>query len=326
MSNTLKEQSKQLLDTLVAQINSLLEHNHKAPQIEIDIAKDNMRKLYELIDALSGKNIAPIVSQQKVEDIDKEINDLLAFAESQFSSDNEEIEEQIKEQEIVLEEQNEEDKIEPEIPNEEEVIKVHEEIASTLEETEPAVAEVTVEDLSFAEALDEDSSFAEVTDENPTFAEAPDENENPTFAEVTDENPTFAEATEDNKELPIIEDTADSGSTDFTTKTVHVLDVMPDEEDNEEDLNILLPSKVKLKPIKSLKSGIGINDKFMIINDLFEGRAKDFNASIKKLDSLENVEKALFLLGDMKDENLWEVNDKVFLTFKMYVERRYSKN
>ncbi len=293
MNKVHKNHGKKLLSILNEQITSLLSYEEHTPQIEIDIVKDNMRKLYEFIDSINNSvAVSSNMSHKNVEDIDKEINDLLDNAQAQFQKEDEQIEQQIKEQEVVLEEQNIEDFIEPEIPNEEEIIKVHEEI-DVVAETEAEV-ETEVED------------------------EIEDEVEVETEIEVEDEIEVETEAVvEVEVEEPKVE----------SKKTIHVLDVAPEEEFEEEDDNVekevLLAKTLKLKPIKSLKSGIGINDKFMIINDLFEGRAKDFNAAIKKLDSKEDMQQALYLLGDMKDENLWESDDRVFKIFKKYIQRRY---
>ena len=117
-------------------------------------------------------------------------------------------------------------------------------------------------------------------------------------------------------------------ATEVKEKTIHVLDIMPEEDEADEKTDkvkeeVLLARSLKLKPIKNLISGIGINDRFMITNDLFEGITKEFNASVKKLDSQKDMQQALYLLSDMKDENLWESEDKVFQIFKTYIERRY---
>lgn len=110
-------------------------------------------------------------------------------------------------------------------------------------------------------------------------------------------------------------------------KIIHILEVAPDDEEEEvlSKNKSLMSDTLKKKAIKSLKQGIGINDKFMIINDLFEGRAKDFNAAIKELDNQESNQAAIFLLEDMKDENSWEIKDRAYIQFKSYIERRYMQ-
>jgi len=285
-----KDHIKNLLLKLNQQIEKLLLINEEAHQIEIDIIKENIRSLYESIDTFNQHTEPkPVITANAVDKIDDEINELIDFANSQFEEN--EIEKQIKEQEIVLEEQNEDDKREPEIPEEKEIIEVHKDIEEKLE------------------INTQDEPSAPIKEVNiPTETKENKEEEKIVAPIVKKEEESISKPTK-------------------TTKTIHVLDVAPDEEFDEDDSESerLLPSKIKLKPIKSLKSGIGINDKFMITNDLFEGRTPEFNEAIKRLDSLENAQEALYLLGDMKDENLWEIDDNVFQVFKKYVERRYAK-
>ncbi len=309
MSTVHKNHGKKLLSILNEQITSLLSYEDYTPQIEIDIVKDNMRKLYECIDSInSSVAVTNNISHKNVEDIDKEINDLLDNAQAQFQKEDEQIEQQIKEQEVALEEQSIEDSIEPEIPNEEEIIKVHEEIDTAI------ITNELTEEIS-NEIIEETAPVVEAKVEEAPVEKAKDK------VETT----PFAEASEVEKE-EIVKTTPFAKASEVK-KTVHVLDVMPEEEPVEEDNNVkkdvLLAKSLKLKAIKSLKTGIGINDKFMIINDLFEGRAKEFNAAANKLDSQEDMQQALYLLDDMKDENLWESDDRVFKIFKKYIQRRY---
>ena len=276
-----KDHIKNQLLKLNQQIEKLLLINDNAHQIEIDIIKENLRSLYDSIDTFNDNiEVNPVVNADNIDKIDDEINELIDFANSQF--EDQEIEKQIKEQEIVLEEQNEDDKREPEIPEEKEIIEVHQKIDQKLE------------------ATNKDETSTPITEVNITSK--------------TEEKEKVKEEKESTPESN-------------TKKTIHILDVAPDENefDDDSESERLLPSTIKLKPIKSLKSGIGINDKFMISNDLFEGRTSEFNEAIKRLDSLKNSQEALYLLGDMKDENLWEIDDNVFQVFKKYVERRYAK-
>ncbi len=276
MSNTIKNQGKTVLAKLNRQLEALLDSNNSNSQIEIDLVKDNLRVLYDLIDVLNDKlDHKSIVTSKEVDIIDDEINNLLDIANTEFEKENEDIDIQIKEQEIALEEQNDNNDREPEIPKETEIIKVHDDINKELNKIE------NIEPIE------------------PTIEETP---------------------------IDRIEEKEMKG--DISEKTVHILDVLPEDEEFEEDDSeegTLIPSTIKLKPIKSLKTGIGINDKFMITNDLFEGSSKFFNSAINKLDSLQDTKEALYLLSDMKDENLWEIDDNVFNTFKKYIERRYTK-
>jgi len=268
MNSIQKTQTIDLINSIKEQIEALVEYEQNAPLIEVDIVKENLRKLYEFVDIMSSKSEINYVEEAKVEAIDKEIEDLLTQASKEFM---EEQEVQILEQEEILNDQLEED-ITPEI------------IEEIVEETEP---EVII-----------------AKEEKPIIVEVEEKVE---------------QKVEEDKEI------SKNEIVDDHKKIVHVLDVEPEDEMEDEVSTdkSLMSEKFKKNAIKSLKQGIGINDKFMIINDLFEGRAKEFNAAIKELDNQENRQAAIFLLEDMKDENLWESKDRAYIQFKSYIERRY---
>ncbi|MCK5847332.1 MAG: hypothetical protein KAG84_07830 [Bacteroidales bacterium] len=286
MNSIQKDHSRKVLAKLNKQLEAVLSSNNTISLLEIDLIKEDLRALYELVDSIDDIPMQNITtSSNAVDEIDKEINDLLDVAKLEFENDDSEIDDQIKEQESALDEQNDDDKHLPEIPKEEEITTIHDDIDNKL------TNESRSEEKDAENIIDVDNNKAEVSE-------------------------TIA------VDKPIENKGKD------TKKTVHILDVEPEDEEfenNESKPEELLPSTINLKPIKSLKTGIGINDKFMIINDLFEGSSKYFNSSIIKLDSLEDGVQALYMLGDMKDENLWETKDEVFQTFKKYIERRYVK-
>jgi len=284
MSTINKEQSLELASIIKKQVEILASYEQNIPQIEIDIAKENIRSLYDII---SSFHIVEKPSQYnvQVEAIDDEISNLLDEASQMFEQEKEK---QIIEQETVLEEQALEEKIEPDIPDEKTMAEVHEEIK---------VEEENLEAKANLSAKQGESVKDEV--------------------EVKIEKPGPKASSEEELKVKLKPKEAEKL---LGEKTVYVLDVEPDEIDEDEEFK---NSKIIKKPIKSLKAGIGINDKFMFINDLFEGNAKLYNKNIKKLDAKENLQEALYLLADMKDENLWDTNDSVFHQFKIYIERRF---
>ena len=267
MSTINKEQSLELASTIKKQVEILASYEQNIPQIEIDIVKENIRRLYDTITSFQIVE-KPTQFNVQVEAIDDEISNLLDEASQMFEQEKEK---QIIEQETVLEEQALEEKIEPEIPDEKTIAEVHEEIKEKVE------TDIKIE--------------------------------------IKKPGPKASSEKELKVKLEPKETKKPLGG-----KTVYVLDVEPDEIDEDEEFK---SSKIIKKPIKSLKAGIGINDKFMFINDLFEGNAKLYNKNIKKLDAKENLQEALYLLADMKDENLWDTSDSVFHQFKIYIERRF---
>ncbi len=57
-----------------------------------------------------------------------------------------------------------------------------------------------------------------------------------------------------------------------------------------------LSEKLANKPIKSIKKAMGINEKYLISNELFGGDNAEFEATVKQLDKLENFAEARDLL------------------------------
>jgi hypothetical protein len=273
MNSLQKKHPIELIDSIKVQLEKLVNYEQEAPLIEVDIVKENLRNLYEMVDNMFSSSNDFIQPEVAVDAVDKEIEDLLNEASKEFKQ---EVDTQIKEQEEILDEQLEAEDEKPEVLKEN-----IEEIAAAIEDEIEAVKEEMVEEPKIE------------TPKPPKIAKA--------------EKPSVDKAE----------------NVDKSKKIVHVLDVEADEEDDEEEEKSLMGQKLKKKAIKSLKQGIGINDKFMIINDLFEGRAKDFNAAIKELDNQKDRQSAIFLLEDMKDENLWESKDSAYIQFKSYIERRY---
>ena len=278
MSQIKKEYSLELISIIKEQTETLLAYEHKVPQIEIDIVKDNLKKLYEIVDGMNKTSAIQENYPLQEQLIDDEINNLIDEAESQFIKEDGLPSENdlLIEQEKAFEEQNTIDLIEPEIPDEETITKVHEDILNQVEE---AVEEIIAQ------------SKPEIPSQN---------------------TPT---------ELPI--PTEETGN---EKRTIHVLDVDPEDEEDENEAvsdDAMVNKSINLKAIKSLKNGIGINDKFMIINDLFEGHAKSYNKAILTIDSAPDRKQALYILADLKAENFWENNDFAFKQLKTYVERRF---
>ena len=84
-----------------------------------------------------------------------------------------------------------------------------------------------------------------------------------------------------------------------------------------------LADKMNLVPISDIKSAIGINEKFQFINELFDGSSQVYNESIALLNNCTGIDTARALFYDFQLRHKWENENKVFLKFKEYMERRY---
>lgn len=83
--------------------------------------------------------------------------------------------------------------------------------------------------------------------------------------------------------------------------------------------------RLQQNPIKDLKTAIGINEKFLFINELFKGNMKEYNETIISLNACEVREEALNILSSLADKYSWEDEMVAYLTLKDFVERKFLK-
>jgi hypothetical protein len=84
-----------------------------------------------------------------------------------------------------------------------------------------------------------------------------------------------------------------------------------------------LADKLNKSPIKNLKEHIGINQKFLFINDLFKGENEVYNAAVNQLNAFENYQQAQDYLNIIKVQLEWDEEHPSTIKFLDYVERRY---
>jgi hypothetical protein len=73
-----------------------------------------------------------------------------------------------------------------------------------------------------------------------------------------------------------------------------------------------------------LKSLIGINDKFLFLNDLFDGSLREYNEAIDTLNGFSVKQEALEFLDLLRKKNLWDPGSGSFLKMKEIVEKRFT--
>lgn len=73
-----------------------------------------------------------------------------------------------------------------------------------------------------------------------------------------------------------------------------------------------------------LKSSISINDKFLFINELFDGNLRDYNENIETLNGFHNLKSAFEYLDLLRIKNRWETDGKGFIRLKDLVEHQFE--
>jgi hypothetical protein len=73
-----------------------------------------------------------------------------------------------------------------------------------------------------------------------------------------------------------------------------------------------------------IKSFININEKFLFINELFDGDYKDYTHTIETFNTFSEKSEAFDFLDSLLKNNLWNSTSHAFLKLKEIVEKRFS--
>jgi hypothetical protein len=74
---------------------------------------------------------------------------------------------------------------------------------------------------------------------------------------------------------------------------------------------------------RELKSSIGINEKFMFINELFDGNLKEYNDAIEVLGGFETLNDASEYLDLLKKRHFWDTGSRAFKKLSEIVAKKY---
>lgn len=203
-------------------------------------------------------------------------------------------------------------------PNQTSLIDAIEEV-SKLEDVkkEPQV----IQEQLFAPVFDEVEE--EVEDVEPELdVTAPEPEEPLVFDEETNEEPEVEPETEDEKEPEAIEEQEEEPQEEEPpvpaepiTETKHAL---------QQDLDDSLAQKLRKTPIDDLRKAIGLNQKFLLINELFGGDADTYNASVDQLNGSSNFSEASnWIDAELRGQFEWDNESTTVQEFLDLVERRF---
>lgn len=84
-----------------------------------------------------------------------------------------------------------------------------------------------------------------------------------------------------------------------------------------------LGPKIPSERIDNLKTAITINEKFMFINELFDGNLREYNETIETLNGFKTLDQAADYLDLMRKKNFWNTGSNAFKKLTELVERRF---
>ena len=208
-----------------------------------------------------------------------------------------------------------------------------------------------VEDGENAETQLEEKAFDMPYEEEPVFEPAAESTEEPVFKPVveTNEEPitepeaiTFEEPEtepieehqeEHQEEQEVSEN--NEAQDDFDEPMPFVNDFEKDEAEYELDTpetlgehlqhdDNSLAAKLQQKSINELRTAIGINDKFLFVNELFGGSMEKYNRSIENLDDMKTLNGTLIYLNELKVELQWNNSNVAYQKLLDLVHRKFE--
>ncbi len=334
--NIQKQEISTILELIVEQSETILSYpDGQIPQIELDIARENIRKLYNnftildkinalIIDRVTQNMVNEMIPQVKVKN---EVVETIA----EFNVFKEETTEVIKKQ---SEKKPESPKIEAEIIESEEIENkvitpvMDEHIDASIEKeiplpvevqlTEPTVVEEQIMVASEA-TIEPISVVPEVLPEPILETKASTKVPEP-IEETISTKPPKQDKTQ---KVPT--------SSLFDTPTPSIADVYKDQKStlherigsNRSDNS--LANKLQQKPISDLVKSIGINDKFLLIKELFQNNGEEYNEAIQLLNNFSTIMQAFDYLDVLKNKYNWDESSDASLKLFDLIRRKYQQ-
>lgn len=299
-----------LLNKLNTQISEATSANRPISQLENDLIKETLRKMYDMIG--NTNTVTNIQATQEQQRIREEKSPAIGFA----TMVQETMKHQLKEEpKIIAPPIHQETMSTPVV--ETTTPQVMETIASPAMETASAPEEVTV--LKAAPmAVTEIPMEIEVVIPEPATAPAPAPAPPPAAApRPAIEEKVIAARTQQIKAASLFEEQSTVASKYSAQETIG-------QKINRDQPVKTLSDALQHTHLADLKLSIGINERFAFINELFSGDQQLYHQSIEHLNSLQVYDDARKLLHEeLKQQLGWQTGSERFRQFDELVKRRF---
>lgn len=137
---------------------------------------------------------------------------------------------------------------------------------------------------------------------------------------VTANEPAATDAAEEPEpeHVPLTTDPIPKTTADLFSGPTTIADSFQVKDDNS------IASKVNPTDIRDLKMAIGINDKFLFINELFKGDPSVYNQAIEKLNTAHGMQEATDAIESYRKEYTWADNSEAYHRLKKIVMSKYN--
>lgn len=84
-----------------------------------------------------------------------------------------------------------------------------------------------------------------------------------------------------------------------------------------------LAAHLQRQPVSDIKDAIMLNDRIMMINDLFKGSSERYTKAVNELNEFPTLGGALVYMSELRVEFQWDIESEAYLKLKELVERRF---
>ena len=328
--NSVIFQIEEVLNKMSNQVGFLIRNKKLINQLDLDLLMENTRKLYD--------TLCSVKCNMDVDSIPMEVQEFRNSGDEEFVAEDEleneelesdEIEDEYEEFESDFEDDIEED-LEEEFRNSgvqefrgmetEEYEDVDEledeemegdEIEDEYEEFESDFEEDIEEDLEEDFCASETQEFKDMETEELEGYEGEDE--------VDEQELDDSKSSELEDSVP--QEAEDSGIRAY--KKVYTIEphTLGDKLEAAEDTS--LAARLQRKPVADLAAAIGINDKFLLLNELFGGSMEKYNKSIRALNNFSTLLGAKTYMSELQIEFQWDCESDAYKKLDNLVERRF---
>ncbi|MBR5147466.1 MAG: hypothetical protein IKW54_07575 [Bacteroidales bacterium] len=301
-----------LLNKMSNQVNFLIRKEMPMNQLDVDLLMENTRKLYDTICSIE-------LGVRKEELGVEECRDVTPVASEELG---------VRSEELGVEDFEDEDNDDNELIDFENEEEGDEEADMVWDFTRDELG-VRNEELGIEDFEDKDND-----DEIIDFENEEEDNEEELII-VEEEEDEVSDTEEEEEEDPItdsLSDTAVDSKKEVSEKEEDSgirayriirenIPTLGDMLEQSEDKS--LAARLQRKPVSDLITAIGINDKFLFLNELFGGSMEKYNKSIRSLNSFSTLLGAKTYMSELQIEFQWDCTSDAYKKLNDLVERRF---
>jgi len=286
----LKKAISEQLQAINEQLEVILGHDKRVPQIELDIIMSYTREFYEYLYAFNKENSS----------LHKDLKKAVKKEEERKDAESPSVEKEKKspEEKPAIKNTHEPAEQQENKPVKKEDLRAEPES----EEKKPAEISTAIKEAEENKPAEIPYEIREQKEKTEPVEEAPEKEKKP--AEIKKELPKPAES-KSTKEI------ISEPSETLADKLI--------KEDKPR-----LADKIQKKSLTSLKKAIGINEKFLFINELFRGKMGEYNKAIDKLDECLSLTGCREELEKYAGDYQWDRNSEPFKKLHSLIIQKFE--